>query len=300
MATHRSQVMISLVALVLPCLNHINTTCQHLIILKEPSAGSTWFTEELNGITGVHLIPQLFTSRDIGNLTSAKAWKRMMDLADSPCHAGTVVTGFTQNPTHRVLTTMPNFTWMPLKGLKDVHLATWTRSNFVRRAFSILNYDSCRSHNVRSEAVQAECAKPYSVQKWKLLETMKDAACNNSYIRAMAGDFAYPKSAHHMTYEEFETDKDAVLLSLMRYLQLPPDAAPVHSRKRSSLLKRSPSNISSTILNAEDVNEWLQEWSHAIKGAHLPLVDMFQSDALDLFSVHSVQSACEYMRQLIQ
>ena len=79
MATHRSQVMISLVALVLPCLNHINTTCQHLIILKEPSAGSTWFTEELNGITGVHLIPQLFTSRDIGNLTSAKAWKRMMD-----------------------------------------------------------------------------------------------------------------------------------------------------------------------------------------------------------------------------
>ena len=219
--------LISLVALVL---NHINTTCRHLIILKEASAGSTWFTEELNGIAGVHLIPQLFTIAH-AKLPAAKAWTRMTDLADSPCRAGMVVTGFTTNPVW--LTTMPNFTWAPLKGLKDVYLATWTRSNFVRRAFSQLNYKySCQLHNARSEAVQAKCAQPYSVQKWELLKAMEAAACKNSDIRAMAGDLAYPESAHHMTYEEFETDKDAVLLSLVRYLQLPPDAAPVHSVSR--------------------------------------------------------------------
>ena len=102
-----------------------------------------------------------------------------------------------------------------------------------------------------------------------------------------------------MTYEEFLKDSDAVLSSLMRYLQLPSSAALVQSRKRSSLIKRSPSNLSSTLLNAADVKRWLHEWSHTADGAHLPLMDMFQSDAPHLLSVRNAQSACEYMAQLL-
>lgn len=281
-----------------------NRTCLNLVIFKEPSAGSTWFTDELNGIKGVHVIQQLFTTRESDrNVTAASAWQRMRDLATTCDEHGPVISGFTQNPENIALTSLPDFTFTRFRELhKDdnVYLATWTRRNFVRRAFSILGFRyTCNLHNVVSAEQQAKCAQPYHAPERDLLAEIAFAACNNSRILALAEAVASPKRLHHMTYEEFKYDEDAALMDLLGgRLQLPSATALVHSRRRSRMIKRSPSNISSMLLNADLVNTWLKAWSQDAEGLRvLPLEEMLQNS--DLPTYYNASSACDHMSSVL-
>ena len=281
-----------------------NQTCRHLVILKEPFSGSTWFTEELNGIAGVRLKPQLFTAREVSALTAAKALDTMSNLMFSQCHTHTVVTGFTQNPELVALKNLQGFNLTSLRapgprapGPTTVHYASWTRSNFVRRAFSIIGYrKTCQLHNVRTVAEQERCSLPYHVDEHYLLNELKLAACNNSQVRSLAEALAHPRSALHMTYEDFKKDNNAVLRGLLDFLQLPSLAASVSSRRRSSLMQRSPDNTSSVLRNAGDVKQWLRKWSHSAGGTYVPLEDMLQTDALDFNN--SSHAQCKHMSRI--
>ena len=239
------------------------TRCRHLVLLKSPYAGSTWFTDELTKISGVHLIAQLFAGKDAG-ASSEAVREKMANVLRAPCARAQSVAGFTQNPTHSIVANLTGFDWRFLREAKDVFFATWTRGNVVHRTFSQLSFDqSCHEHNTRSAAAQARCqSATYAVDRGELLRELWKAACERAHILALGEALARPGRAHDMLYEDFVGDDGGVLRELLRFLDLP--TTDVDARRHSTILKRSAQNVSSMLQNAGDVVGWLRGWNASL------------------------------------
>ena len=267
--------------------------CRHLVLLKSPYAGSTWFTDELTKLGGVRMIAQLYASKDAHVAADAVA-RRMTDVLQGPCAARRGVAGFTQNPAHAVLANLTNFDWRFLRDADDVFIATWTRGNLVHRTFSQLSFDhGCREHNVRSPSARAACAgATYAVGRAELLRELWISACERAHILALGDALAQPGRAEGLSYEDFVRDGDAVLRGLFRFLDLPTDD--IAARRHSAILKRSAENVSSMLANAEDVVGWLRGWS----GAGAPLVDMLLDVSGSRFDDADPRRLCDRLDSL--
>lgn len=89
--------------------------CRHIMMLKEPSAGSVWFTDMLNTIEGVKITPELIRATGRGKfpgvLDAEKARKKFESILVAPCGPNMRVVGLSQNPTLDVLLQLREFNY---------------------------------------------------------------------------------------------------------------------------------------------------------------------------------------------
>lgn len=279
--------------------------CHRIVILKQACSGSSWFTEELNGIRGVNITAQLYWPIGAQNKhvpkTAGEALAAMKRRLFQSCDAAVGVTGFTQNPDHKVLKQLHGFNFTSLKHQLGgrIHYATWLRSNFVLSAFSSISKGNnmrnarCKTHNLRNASQAAFCSRrKYHVSRHNLLSSLRQYAC------AYANTVALGRSlgAHMIQYEAFVHDQRGTLRQFLDFLELPTSysTSVLLAREFSTYVKRSSGNVTSMLKNAADVGQWLQEWGLA----DLPLRRMFLDTNYTSFTMLDAGLACNHLKAL--
>lgn len=269
--------------------------CRHVVIMKMPRTGSTWFTEALNGIPGVHIEGQLLDCHEKGGQPVKAVHKKMVEPLQKPCGEKHTVLGYSQNPEHTCVSSLKsNFTF--LRHVEDVRFVSWTRTNFVHRAFSVLNVKKCHMYVTTNLAKAEECRNTkYTMSKMKFLSAMEESACSNHDVRAMVSSLAQDR-ALHLVYEDFVRDNDEVLVRLLNFLEVPVDV--IQARHYGHYLKISNNNVSLMLENAAEVSAWLSSW----EAPGVPLTAMYRDTSFATFSLAEPEThrMCQHMRGLLR
>lgn len=290
---------------------HRSESCRHVVIFKEPSSGSSWFSDELNKLKGVSVRTELYTARDAKNgmVREKNARDKMTHEVTKRCKDGKQIHGFTQNPNHDVLTAI-GFDFSFLKDLHHIHYAGWFRSNFVLRAFSSVSRDSkivagiigCTNHNSHDEKHAKACMeKKYTADRIQLLNSITGCACDNARIVSLVENLTLttPRKPLLMLYEEFASDQETGLNEFLNFLEIPLPGIEkmMANRRHSDYVKRSSSNVSTMLNNAGDVLQWIREWSRSEWGnVVVPLEAMFLDTMYTSFRSTDVYDACNHMK----
>eukprot|EP00418_Pyrodinium_bahamense_P021485 CAMPEP_0179146490 /NCGR_PEP_ID=MMETSP0796-20121207/70738_1 /TAXON_ID=73915 /ORGANISM="Pyrodinium bahamense, Strain pbaha01" /LENGTH=266 /DNA_ID=CAMNT_0020846965 /DNA_START=84 /DNA_END=884 /DNA_ORIENTATION=+ len=263
--------------------------------MKMPRTGSSWFHNSLDGIPGFHIKPQLLACHKKSGKPAKEARTEMMKPLLTPCKEGHTVSGYTQNPEHQCLRGLKsNFTF--LRQVEDVRFVSWTRTNFVHRAFSLLNRKKCHTFNTATLAKAEECRSvKYTMDKMDFLAAMEKSACSNHDVRAVVSSLGQGR-ALHLVYEDFVRDNDKVLTRLLNFLEVPVDV--IQARKHAGNLKISNTNVSLMLENAAEVGAWLSSW----EAPGVPLTAMYRDTSFATFSLAEPETnrMCQHMRGLLR
>merc|ERR1712039_109021 len=165
-------------------------------------------------------------------------------------------------------------------------VVTWTRNNIVQRALSHISYEStCHEHNFRSKEKAAACAtSKYTVQKRSLLKYVRNCVCENAKIAEVSKEVAGDDQVHTMLYEDFARNRSEELAQLFRYFRLRTKI----KMRSSKIVKRSATNVTTMLLNADEVVELLKSWELQ----SLPLLEMLRDTTYRTF-VYNASAACD-------
>jgi len=237
---------------------------------------------------GVDIKSELYT-KNSNHFDVGTAVEKMGRILTAPCTRNRTLMGFTQYPFSSIM--KGGFNWKLLRRYRPAVVA-WTRNNLVHRALSKMRLCSnfTRGHNTRHEDEAAACAaSQHTIDKTKFLMKLTKCACDNSGIAEVAKAAAGPDPVHAMLYEDFVVNATHELIELFRYLGLGTQI----KVPTSSFIKRSATNVTTMLLNADKVIGWLQTWERA----DLPLVKMLRDTAYHGFA-YDASTSCAHLTKL--
>ena len=284
-----------------------NATCVHVVVLKGPSTGSSFFTEHLMDIRGATIKREMFPLQTEGNLSLYQT--RLESMLSCDCrHDVERLVGFTTNPTLSVAKYLEGthefttaYELMVLPSLmRSVRMVLWTRKNFVLRALSLISFaaksEECHIHSAANLSQAAKCAaERYSVDIPALQLKMAYGACDNAIYPTIARRLA-PGRVHSMTYEAFARDGLREMQSLRQFLDAPFLSDELlrnitNTTSSSAYYKRSSLNATKPIKNADEV---VQALATRLAFAPQPslLLDMLQDTTYRVFEYDTPAVFC--------
>lgn len=269
------------------------------MILKEPYAGSSWFTAALQQRKGTNIVREFYSHSNIPS-DGRSAQIGMTASLSATCAGDESLLGFTQYPNHEALTALPEFDWSFVRQLPGLDIVAWTRSNFILRAFSMLSHPLCGHHNAKDQETASQCRQvKYRVDRRQLLDAATEAVCDNAKVLALSRELSVelgaPKGFHAMTYEAYASDPSAAMQDLFDFVELPLPAERAAAPDDATYYKRSADNVSTMLENPGEVVMWLREWG-GIGSAVGPLEAMFHDTRHTPFAAaYDAHRACQAM-----